>query len=35
MEGQMWCMIEKLLSFVEGRPARCRYCDRDILRVVL
>ncbi len=35
MEGQVWCMIERLLSFVEGRPARCRYYDRDILRVVL
>ena len=35
MEGQVWCMIEKLLSFVEGSPARCRYRDRDILRVVL
>lgn len=35
MEGQVWCMIEKLLSSVEGNPARCRYRDRDILRVVL
>ena len=35
MEGQVWFMIETLLSFVEGRPTRCRYHDRDILRVVL
>ena len=35
MKGQEWCVIEELLSFVEGMPARCRYRDRDILRVVL
>ena len=28
-------MIEELWSFVEGLPARFRYRDRDILRVVL
>ena len=35
MEGHVWCMVEALLSFVEGRPSRCRYGDREILRVIL
>ena len=35
MEGQVWCMLEELLSYVDGKPARCRYSDRDILRVIL
>ncbi len=35
MEGQVWIIVEGLLSGVEGRPVRCRYSDRDILRVSL
>lgn len=35
MEGHVWVIVEALLSAVEGRPARCRYSDRDILRVSL
>jgi len=35
MEGQVWVIVEELLSTVEGRPARCRHSDGDILRVSL
>jgi hypothetical protein len=35
MEGQVWVIVEELLSLVEGRPARCRHSDGDILRVSL
>lgn len=35
MEGQVWVIVEELLSSVEGKPVRCRYCDRDILRIIM
>lgn len=35
MEGQVWLILERLLSCVEGQPQRCRYSDREILRVIL
>ena len=35
MEGQVWTILERLLSCVDGQPRRCRYSDRDILRVIL
>ena len=35
MEGQVWRIVEELLSEVENRPPRCRYGDREILRVSL
>ena len=35
MEGHVWCMIEELLGAVDGRPARCQYSNREILRVTL
>ena len=35
MEGQVWTIVERLLSCVDGKPQRCRYSDREILRVIL
>ena len=35
MEGQVWVMVEALLRLVEGRRVRCRYSDREVLRVSL
>lgn len=35
MEGHVWRMVERLLLSVEGSPRRCRYSDREILRVSL
>ena len=35
MEGQVWAILERLLSCVDGKPRRCRYSDREILRVIL
>src|SRR5512145_5773 len=35
MEGHVWVIVEEWLSAVEGRPARCRYSNREILRVSL
>ncbi len=35
MEGQLWSRVEDLLLFVEGIPKRCRYSDREVLRVIL
>lgn len=35
MEGQVWAIVEKLLACVDGKPERCRYSDRAILRVIL
>lgn len=35
MEGHVWCMVEHLLLWVEGKSHRCRYSDREILRVSL
>lgn len=35
MEGQVWTIVEELLLCVDGKPPRCRYSDREILRVTL
>jgi hypothetical protein len=35
MEGQVWSRVEELLQLVEGRPKRCRYSDKEVLRVIL
>ena len=35
MEGQLWYRVEDLLLFVDGKPKRCRYSDREVLRVIL
>lgn len=35
MEGQVWVIVEGLLSMVESKPVRCRFSDRDVLRVSL
>ena len=35
MEGQVWTILERLLLCVDGQPRRCRYGDREILRVIL
>lgn len=35
MEGQVWSIVEEMLTEVEGKPARCRYTDREIMRVTL
>jgi IS5 family transposase len=35
MEGQVWGRVEELLSSVDGKPPRCQYSDREILRVTL
>lgn len=35
MEGQVWCRVEELLQLVKGRPNRCYYSNKEVLRVIL
>jgi IS5 family transposase len=35
MEGHVWSIVEQMLEDVEGKPVRCRFTDREILRVTL
>lgn len=35
MEGQVWVIVEELLSSIERKPSYCVFGDREILRVTL